>query len=544
MKYAASLLSGIFIFTAFIPNCVVSGSALAQSVMKPGNKSAAAVGKIAKDISVYIETIGSINAGSGIILHRQGDIYTALTAAHVLHPGKNFQFTTADGQLHKSINNSIHRATNDIDLATVQFRSSQTYPVAKLGSSQSLSAGMEIYVAGFPKATMVISSGTLNFTKGLITANASKANDQGYSLIYNNSTLPGMSGGPVLNARGEVVGIHGQGDRSPEGQKTGFNLGIVIEKCRTLADIAGIQQVPVLTKRNPQADDYFLIASENYDAGNYQKAAVNYDTAIKLNPQYAEAYNNRGNLRYQYLNNPQGALADYDRAIALRPNSILTYVNRGGLKADKFNDVRGAIADFDKSIALNDQDYLVYNNRGFLKDAKLQDLSGALLDYDRAIYLNSHNVLAYNNRGNLNYHKLSKKEAAVADYNQAISIDPKSPIAYYNRGDLNYFEGNLSAALQDLTMVSQLNPNGWTGLMAKGVIALEQRHAQSALNYFNRAASLGADPVDYRKYRGLAYRSLGNRSAAIAEWQKASAISNQLRYRRDTAILRTLMKLT
>jgi tetratricopeptide (TPR) repeat protein len=543
IKYVAGLLSGVLIFTGFsVPELAVGKTLPA---VKSGNKSATVVGKIAKDISVFIETTDAKNTGSGMILHKQGDLYTVLTAAHVVRKGKGFQFTTPDGQVHQSIDNSVRQAPNNLDLATVQFRSNKSYPVAKLGSSQSLSAGMEIYVAGFPAQTTAIRSGVLNFTKGAITANANKANGQGYSLIYNNATLPGMSGGPVLNDRGEVIAIHGQGDRAPDGQKTGFNLGIVIEKCRPFADeIIAVKQLPVLNNRTPKADDYFLAASESYEAGNYQQAAANYDKALKLNPQYAEAYNNRGNLRDLHLNNPAGALADYDKAIALRPHSTLTYVNRGGLRAEKFNDIKGAIADYDKSLSLDDQDYLVYNNRGYLKDAKLNDLRGALLDYNRAIALNPRNVLAYNNRGNMNYHKLNNKEAAIADYNQAIGINAQSSVAYYNRGDLYYFEGNRAAALQDFTMVAQLNPKGWTGLIAKGVMALEQRQAQTALNYFNQAASLGADQVDYRKYRGVAYKELGRRSAAIAEWQKASEISNKRRYRKDTAILQVLMKST
>jgi tetratricopeptide (TPR) repeat protein len=549
IKYVAGLLSGILIVTGFYPPDITVGKTL--PAVKSGNKSATVVGKIAKDISVYIEATGAKNTGSGMILHKQGDLYTVLTAAHVVRKGKDFQFTTPDGQVHQSIDRSVREATNNLDLATVQFRSNKSYQVAKLGSSQSLSAGMEIYVAGFPAQTTAIRSGILNFTKGAITANANKANSQGYSLIYNNATLPGMSGGPVLNDRGEVVAIHGQGDRAPDGQKTGFNLGIVIEKCRPFADeIIAVKQLPVLNNLTPKADDYFLAASESYEAGNYQQALANYDKAIKLNPQYAEAYNNRGNLRYVHLKNPTGALADYDRSIALRPNSTLTYVNRGGLRADEFNDIKGAIADFDKSITLDNQDYLVYNNRGYLKDANLNDLRGALLDYDRAIALNPRSVLAYNNRGNLNYHKLSNKEVAIADYNQAIAINDRSSMAYYNRGDLYYFEGDSfrdnsasrAAALQDLTMVAQLNPKDWTGLIAKGVIALEQRQAQTALNYFNQAASLGADQVDYRKYRGLAYKELGRRSAAMTEWQKASEISNKRRYRKDSAILQMLMK--
>jgi tetratricopeptide (TPR) repeat protein len=543
IKYVAGLLLGILMVNGLASPDLVLGKTL--PVVKSGNKSAIVVGKIAKDISVYIETTNTKTTGSGMILHRQGDLYTVLTAAHVLRKGQGFRFTTADGQVHQSIGSSVRQANNNIDLATVQFRSNNSYQVAKLGSSQSLAAGMDIYVAGFPAQTIAIRSGILNFTKGAITANANQANSQGYSLIYNNATLPGMSGGPILNDRGEVVAIHGQGDRAPDGQKTGFNLGIVIEKSHPFADeIITVKQLPVLNNRIPKADDYFLTASESYEAGNYQQAGASYDKAIKLNSQYAEAYNNRGNLRYHHFNNPSGALADYDKAISLRPNSTLTYVNRGGLKADKFNDIKGAIADFDKSISLDNKDYLVYNNRGYLKDAKLHDLRGAVLDYDRAIALNPRSVLPYNNRGNLNYHKLGKKEVAIADYDQAIAANPQSPIGYYNRGDLYYFEGDKTAALQDLMVVAELNPKGWTGLIAKGAIALEQRQAQAALNYFNQAVNLGAEPIDYHKYRGLAYQQLGKKSAAIAEWQKASVISNKLRYRQDSSILQRLMKLT
>jgi S1-C subfamily serine protease len=161
IKYVAGLLSGILIITSFSATELAVGKTL--PAVKPGSKSATVVGKIAKDISVYIETIDAKNTGSGMILHKQSDLYTVLTAAHVVRKGKGFQFTTADGQVHQSIDNSVREATNNLDLATVQFRSNKSYAVAKLGSSQSLSAGMDIYVAGFPAQTTAIRSGILNY---------------------------------------------------------------------------------------------------------------------------------------------------------------------------------------------------------------------------------------------------------------------------------------------------------------------------------------------------------------------------------------------
>jgi len=85
-----------------------------------------------------------------------------------------------------------------------------------------------------------------------------------------------------------------------------------------------------------------------------QSALVDFERAIALDPQSAEAYCNRAILKYYQLNDSQGALADYDRAIALAPQFAEAYYNRGNLKNNKFNDSpeerlrqrAGAIQDF------------------------------------------------------------------------------------------------------------------------------------------------------------------------------------------------------
>jgi Trypsin-like peptidase domain len=110
---------------------------------------------------------------------------------------------------------------------------------AKIGNSDEASEGSTAYVAGFPQATPAISNSIYLFTEGKIAANASQPLQDGYALVYSNNTLPGMSGGPVLNENGELIGIHGKGDLfigesqassiNPEILvKTGFNLGIPI----------------------------------------------------------------------------------------------------------------------------------------------------------------------------------------------------------------------------------------------------------------------------------------------------------------------------
>jgi V8-like Glu-specific endopeptidase len=225
-------------------------------------KTSTDIGESARVITVRITE--SENQGSGVIIQRQGDIYTILTSAHVVRNQTEYSITTPDDIQHKIISKSIRYAPNSIDLAVVKFRSTTNYPTAKLGNCNSVRAGMDIYVAGFPAKTRVLTQSIFVFREGKVSANSNKIFEAGYSLVYSNNTLPGMSGGPVLNSNGELVAIHGRGDieqltNGDVGGKTGFNVGIPINRFFTVASNIGVRltqpiaSIPPNTKT--KADD-------------------------------------------------------------------------------------------------------------------------------------------------------------------------------------------------------------------------------------------------------------------------------------------------
>ena len=96
-----------------------------------------------------------------------------------------------------------------------------------------------------------------------------------------------------------------------------------------------------------------------------QTAIEDYDEAIHLNSNDAEAYFNRGNA-YHNLNKKKRAIEDYDKAIHLNPNDAEAYFNRGnayklqGKKAE-------AIADFDKFITLTNNPLWIEKARREIK---------------------------------------------------------------------------------------------------------------------------------------------------------------------------------
>ena len=164
------------------------------------------IAQTARAITVQISEPNS--TGSGVIIQQQGDIYTVLTAAHVVRT-KNVAYTisTPDGKKYQLIGSSIRRPSVDIDLVVVKFRASANYATAKLGNSKLLAQGMDVYIAGYPSATSAINKSLFLFKRGEVISNDNKSLYSGYSLIYSNQTISGMSGGPVLNQNGELVAI-------------------------------------------------------------------------------------------------------------------------------------------------------------------------------------------------------------------------------------------------------------------------------------------------------------------------------------------------
>jgi len=86
---------------------------------------------------------------------------------------------------------------------------------------------------------------------------------------------------------------------------------------------------------------------------NWKEALVAFNNAIKINPQYMEAYFHRGNV-YDEMGDYEKAVVDYNRAIKLNPLYIDAYLFRG-LAYNNLGKLNKAIADIKKAARLGDQ---------------------------------------------------------------------------------------------------------------------------------------------------------------------------------------------
>ncbi len=203
------------------------------------------------------------------------------------------------------------------------------------------------------------------------------------------------------------------------------------------------------------AQDRFRRGLRAAKEGRLQEAVEEYTEAIRMNPGYASAYNNRGNL-YRKLNKYQEALEDYNKALELDPDYALAYYNRGNLYRE-LNEHQKALEDYNKALELDPDYALAYYNRGLLYH-ELNEYQKALEDYNKALERNPDDPDAYNNRGNL-YSELNEYQKALEDFNKALELDPDYAIVYNNRGNLYSELNEHQKALEDFNKALELDPD-------------------------------------------------------------------------------------
>ena len=331
----------------------------------------------------------------------------------------------------------------DNDLAILKVTADGVTPLS-LGDSDTVDIGAKVYVAGNPKGL----EGT--FSDGLISRRERYPKKR---LQMTAPISPGSSGGPVLNSKGQVIGISVSVHRALDAQN--LNFAIPSNYLKALLAKARPAQPLSQNSQSISAETYWHRGNAKYDLGLYHEAISDYTQAIGLKPDDADVYNNRGNAK-SHLKQYTAAIADYDTAIGLKPDYALAYNNRGAAKAE-LGQYFPAISDYDMAIGLKPDDAKAYYNRGNAKH-DLKQYNAAISDFTQAIRLKPNRADAYNNRG-IAKAELGQYFPAISDYDTAIRLKPDDADAYYNRGNAKHDLKQYAAAISDYTAAIRLKPD-------------------------------------------------------------------------------------
>jgi S1-C subfamily serine protease len=165
--------------------------------------------------------------GSGFILNKDGLI---LTNAHVISNAQQIEVKLSDKHTYKAQRIGVDPSH---DLALLKINAPNLVP-ATLAESQNLVVGQRVYAIGNPFGLQ----GTM--TRGIISAIRSIRGPQGNPIedaIQTDAAVnPGNSGGPLLNSKGEVIGITTLIANNGADQSSGIGFAIPINTAKAVLD--------------------------------------------------------------------------------------------------------------------------------------------------------------------------------------------------------------------------------------------------------------------------------------------------------------------
>lgn len=211
-------------------------------------------------------------------------------------------------------------------------------PPLPLGNSDGTQIGETVYIAGNPKES------TETFSYGIISRIQGSSADKRLQMTA--MAPPWSSGIPVLNEKGEVIGISARSVADEQNP----NFIIPVNYLKTLFTRSELARPLSQGKPLVSAEAYFRWGYTKSELGEYESAIADYDMAIQLRPDYAIAYNDRGGVKGK-LGEYDAAITDYDEAIRLNPDYAMAYYNRGNAKTNLAR-VSEAAQDFQTALAL------------------------------------------------------------------------------------------------------------------------------------------------------------------------------------------------
>jgi Do/DeqQ family serine protease len=171
--------------------------------------------------------------GSGIIVRKNDGVYYALTNHHVVDETTEIRVATKDGKEYPA---ELVGKDERKDLAMVSFKTNDYYPLALLGDSDSVRVGDWAIAMGNPLGEQF----SFSVTMGIVSAVGRTGGMAGNINDFIQTDAPinqGNSGGPLINIRGEVIGINTWiASNAPGGGSVGLGFAIPINNAKRSID--------------------------------------------------------------------------------------------------------------------------------------------------------------------------------------------------------------------------------------------------------------------------------------------------------------------
>jgi len=428
-------------------------------------------------ITIYDREGRGKGQGTGFFISQEGDV---ITNFHVIQGAVRAEVRTSDGKTYP-----VSRVLDDDrtgDLIRISTNTLGNLTPALPVTSSLPDVGTHVIVIGTPLGLdKTVSDGIVSAVREV----------PGFGKIIQLTApiSPGSSGSPVLNMKGEVIGI------ISFFVAPGQNLNFAIPGERILRLTPGegrsLSEWSLLRKeeRISQAEEFYALGLQQLLLEDWEKALAFFTESANRNPDNANTYFQIGYCKAklgQYLE----AVNFYKQAIRMKPRDEEAYTNLCG----------------------------AYNMLGDFKDA-IESCQQAL--QIRGDLAGAHNNLAWS------YHKLGRYAEAMESCQQAIKIKPDHALAHFNLGNNYQVLGRYSEAIESYKQAVRFNSDHAESHLNLGAAYHQMGQYEEAAESYKQAVRLKPDLVEAHLNLGMIYIRLGDRGSALEEYKVLQKLNKE-----------------
>jgi len=358
-------------------------------------------------IQTYDKEGKPLAQGSGFFISKNGDV---ITSRHVILDAFRAEIKTAQGKVYSITQVVAEDKEGDIIRLSVDIPQKEVKPLSV--SSSYPEVGEKIVVVGNPLGL------ELTVADGIVSA-VRDVPSFGKIIQITAPVSPGSSGSPVVNMKGEVIGV--ATFQLSEGQ----NLNFAIPGQRIIKLKSGTGKS--LTEWQRQASEEWIASAEGlfymglvfFFGEEYEKALSYFEKAVLEDLQNADAYLYMG-AAYLKLGRYSEAMQAFKQAIRIKPDYAEAHINMG----------------------------VTYANLGRYTEA--------IEAYKQAIRIRPDYAEAHCNMGAA-YLKLGRYSEAIQAFKQAIRIKPDYAEAHFGMGLVYLLLDDKGSALEQYKILRELN---------------------------------------------------------------------------------------
>jgi len=422
---------------------------------------------------------GKVKAqGSGFFISKNGDI---ITNRHVLEEASKAEIKVGEGKVYAITGIVAEDKEHDLIRASVDIPPEIVSPIELNCSVPEV--GERVIVIGSPLGLdQTVSDGIVSAVREI---------PQFGKIIQITAPLsPGSSGSPVVNMKGEVIGI--ATFQILEGQNLNFSIPseriakLESGKVKTLAEWKSGKTEEWLSS----AEGLSAIGLFHAGAEDYEKALSYLERAVKQDPNFADAYFLIG-WCHDMLGKYNEAIESYKQAIRIKPDYAEAHFNLGG----------------------------AYVSLGRYNEA--------IESYRQAIRIKPDYAEAHFNLG-VAYRSLGRYNEAIESFKQAIRIKPDYAEAHFNLGVAYRSLGRYNEAIESFKQAIRIKPDYAEAHLGLGLAYVSLGRYNEAIESYKQAIRIKPDYAEAHLILGLAYIITGDKGSALDEYKILKEIDKEL----------------